>query len=138
MYPQIVISGAAEKHVAHRNIRPAPACRHVKRFKISRRDRVVGVDECDVLSVCGIKPRIPRRADSAVFLVYDPYPFVLFRVPVADFSASVGRAVVDEDQREVAVCLGKYAVEAAGEEFFNVVNRNDYRKSADNYLILYF
>ena len=35
-------------------------------------------------------PFVPRRADSAVFLVYDPYPLVLFRVLVADFSASVG------------------------------------------------
>ena len=75
----------------------------------TRCDDVVGIDECDIFPSCNRYAGVTCRGEAAVLLVYYLYLVALLCVTVAHRTATIGRAIVDEDKFIVGVCLLQYA-----------------------------
>ncbi len=86
---------------------------------------IVAVDKRDALPLSNVKPRVSRGGKSAVLLMDDFNSTVERRVIVAYLTATIRGAVVDEDQFEILISLGKNAVDAAAEIILNIIDGNN-------------
>lgn len=73
---------------------------------------VVAIDKGYILALCSCKAGVAGRGEAAILLVYYAHFVALLGVTVADCSAVVGRAVIDEDKLVVGVCLLQNALYA--------------------------
>ena len=88
-------------------------------------DGVVGVDECDKITGGKIESGVASAGKAAVLLVDDLDAGVFLSEDIAKLLAHVSGAIVDEDDFEVFVSLSKDGINAALEDFGDVVDRDD-------------
>ena len=87
---------------------------------------VVGIDKEYVFSPCDFEAGVAGGGKSAVCPADDADAGIAVGVSGENFRTFVGRAVVDADDFDVGKGLFGDAVEALGEKFFHIENRNDY------------
>lgn len=88
-------------------------------------DRVVGVDKGNVGASSDGEAGVAGGREALVFLMDDFNTGVALFVDVAKFAAHVGGAVVDEDDLEMVIGLGKDGVDATLEELRDVIDGDD-------------
>ena len=74
---------------------------------------VVTVKKTDIFAPGGFDPRIARHSGPGVAFVKDTDPSVFLRPAFAEPSASVGRAIVDQQDLQTAAGLGSDALQTA-------------------------
>lgn len=90
-------------------------------------NRIVGIDESDPFAGGDFEAGVAGGGEALIRLMDDLNAGIFLREDVAEGSTHVGRAVVDEDDLEVRVDLATDGLDAALEDFRDVVNRDDDR-----------
>ena len=111
--------------VAGREVRAGRLERAQQRRVGGRRQHVVGVQEREVLAGHVLDAGVARRAEAAVGPLHDADALVVVGVAPRDLEARVGRAVVDDQDLEVAVRLAYQRRQALVEVVLDVVDGND-------------
>lgn len=96
-------------------------------FQRLGQQRVIAIEEGDVLAMGGIDTCVARAADAAVGFVDDGDVVCLCRKPATDFERAVGRTVVDEDDFNSSAMqrLGLEAIRRECNTVFAVEDRHD-------------
>ena len=87
--------------------------------------QVVGVEIGDVWGRRQLRPEIACCCNSGIFDRNYTDPLVLGGKPFGDRPRAVTRAVVDDDDLQLGVCLGERSLDRAADVQLLVVRRND-------------
>ena len=88
---------------------------------------VIAVQERDVFSAHLVQAEIARRGKTSIFGMKNTDSFILPGILVADAPASIGGAIIDDEDFQMTVALVDHAVQALGEIGPDVVDRDDHR-----------
>ena len=91
-----------------------------------RLNRIIRIDEYDVLSPCDIQSGVARRGQSAVFFMNKADARVPHGVFIHDFRTTVPRSVVYKDEFKIRKCLRQNAVQTFCQILLDLIDRNDY------------
>ena len=91
-------------------------------FEVPLEKDVVRVAEGDEVPARRRDATVPGRADAAVLLLDEVQRPI---VCTNDCGGCIGRAVVDDDQLEVAICLREHRLDPSADGRFGVVRRHD-------------
>ena len=99
----------------------------VQRLQKARQNDIIGVNKGIIAALGGVDAGVARGGQALVLLMDDPHALITGGVLVADLSAAVGGAVVDEKHLDGHIdLLGQNALDALGQVGLRVVNRHDY------------
>ena len=89
-------------------------------------DTIVAVYKCDIFACGYVQSHISGCTDTAVFLVDYPDTWILRTVGITDFSAAVGRTIINQYQFKVLKSLIQDTVHTDTQLFFGLINRHYY------------
>ena len=87
-----------------------------------RLNPIIRIEKENILTPRGIKPRIPRARDTAVFLSYKTQAAVMCRRLGNNIGTAIRRAVVDKNRLEVRHCLREQRIYCPSDTFLHIIN----------------
>ena len=108
-----------------RDVRVIARCGVQRKLVGLRMDKIVAVNEADVLPSCNSKPCVAGLGQPAVFFMDHKDSRIPCGIFVADFGAVIGRSVIYEEELKVCKGLGENTVNATAQKGLNLVYGND-------------
>ena len=96
-----------------------------KSTQIVRGNQIVGVYEANPFSFRENQSSISCLADTPISLVNHTNSFILLSELIADFTAAVRAAVIDENELEITIGLAQDAADAGREVLLNLIHGNN-------------
>ena len=92
-----------------------------------RLDIIVGIHKTNILATGDFHPCIARRTETTITFVNNFYAHILVRPSVRNCGRGVGRAIIHDDDFEIAMRLDRKALQASVKISLCVVRRHDNR-----------
>ena len=122
-----------EAIIINHQLRARPLRRGHRVRQHRRLNRVVRIDQRDILAPRDVQPRVSRRGKAAVRLVHLTDARVLRGVFRHDSRAVVLRAVIHQNQLKILESLRKDAVKAPRQIRLHLIDRHDHTDAAHSF-----